>query len=139
MDLFGPLSRRLTLRSTKPNRKPWVPVDLLLFEGYRRDWADFELLYLEDLQAMRVVKNDAWSWERIFAALIEAEDLAINTADGETLYYKRAAEILSSTWFHAKLGRYSVKCRLDDAPEGEGREYITRKRRGEQGGEGEDP
>jgi hypothetical protein len=56
---------------------------------------------------MQVVKSDASSWERIFTAMAEAEYLAKDLPDEDKLYYKRAAEILSGTWFYAKLGRYS--------------------------------
>jgi hypothetical protein len=133
----------------KGKQKPWVPVDLRPFEGYRRDWADFELLCLEHLQAMQVVKSDAPSWERIFTAMAEAEHLAKDSPDEDKLCYKRAAEILSGTWFHAKLGRYSFQYPPDDAPEGEEGERqgedgerlagvtVTRKRKRVQGERGQ--
>lgn len=101
-------------------QNPWVPVDVLPFEGYRRDWDKFELLcpeYLQAQGAMPAVESDARSWQRMFAAMVEAVDLAADTADEDKPYYKREAEIMSGTWFHAKLGAYSV-----DAPKGEERE-----------------
>jgi hypothetical protein len=44
--------------------------------------------------------------------MIEAEDFAKDTTDEDKPYYKREVEVLSDTWSHVKLGRYSL-----DAPQ----------------------
>lgn len=61
---------------------------------------------------MPAFESDTRSWQRLFTSMIEAEDLAKDTADEDKPYYKREVEVLSDTWSHVKLGRYSL-----DAPQ----------------------
>ncbi|KAH8754807.1 hypothetical protein F5883DRAFT_572499, partial [Diaporthe sp. PMI_573] len=94
----------------------WV-VDLLPFQGHRRDGDRFQLPCMEQLQAqdaMPAVESDARPWQRIFAAMAEGVDLAADIADADKPYYKREIKILSGAWFYARRGAYSP-----DAPQGE--------------------
>lgn len=53
------------------------------------------------------VESDARSWQHMFAAMAEGEDLVAGTADADKPYYKREVDMLSETCFYAKLGAHS--------------------------------
>ncbi|KAI0466867.1 hypothetical protein F4859DRAFT_526357 [Xylaria cf. heliscus] len=91
------------------SKYPYV-VDPLPFQGHRRDGDRFQLPCIEQLQAqgaMPAFKSDRRPWKSIFAAMAEGVDLATDIADADKLFYKRETEILSGTYFHARLGAYS--------------------------------
>ncbi|KAL2281239.1 hypothetical protein FJTKL_11684 [Diaporthe vaccinii] len=100
-----------------PRSKYPSVVDLLPFQGHRRDGDRFQLPCMEQLQAqdaMPAVESDPQPWQRIFAAMAEGVDLATDIADADQPYYKHEIKILSGAWFYARLGAYSIRIKVEE-------------------------
>ncbi|KAH8761544.1 hypothetical protein F5883DRAFT_562170 [Diaporthe sp. PMI_573] len=101
------------------SKYPYV-VDVLPFQGHRRDGDRFQLPVMEQLQAqvaMPAVECDHRSWQCLFAAMAEGVKLADDIADADKMYYMHEIDILRGTWFLDRLGAYTPV-----APQGEDRE-----------------